>query len=621
MDSKLSISPHMIKRITDTTKMVSSAKNTSVYSANNRVAMNSPSPPPQSIITAAAAAVAQQNINSSISQQPKPNQVSRWRYNRKEVCSFNFGGLCNNFVFFLNFFLQQVGTVLLYGIPIVSLYIEAQERLCLAQISNTLLKQFSYNEIHNRRVALGITCVQCTPVQLEILRRAGAMPVSSRRCGMITRREAERLCKSFLGDNAPPRLPDDFAFNVLHECAWGCRGSFLPSRYNSSRAKCIKCYYCGLFFSPNKFIFHSHRIGPNDKYVQPDAANFNSWRRHMKLSGTPDDFIIHSWEDVKAMFNGGTRKRLMVQSPISRAPAPSSPKKNKESTTMSPPLISTSITAVKTQNSVQLPIRPVNVHKSTSSTPQPAQTVNNSNPIRNVLPPAFQTDLPLPFSRSFMMDYMWHQHQNPHKTAPTGAASLIQFPTYALPWLKRPSTGSTNLLFPGQHAPLQNTAAEQPTNNGNSSPLPAHTNIDGSKQLNFYTNSSAFKPVLSLRKDEDVIKSVNKNNHHDHRQMKHYSEMSDDDTDDRVLKVNKNCSVFKESLSSDDEMVDIETTDDDYCEPTTTTSSVIGLQSESSPMHSNNSNGQNDVFCRMADSPVSTSMIRRDEEKVRNLKK
>ncbi|KAJ0175013.1 hypothetical protein K1T71_009154 [Dendrolimus kikuchii] len=206
---------------------------------------------------------------------------------------------------------NQVSTVLLYGVPIVSLVIEGIERLCLAQISNTLLKQFSYNEIHNRRVALGITCVQCTPVQLEILRRAGAMPVSSRRCGMITRREAERLCKSFLGDNAPPRLPDDFAFAVHHECAWGCRGAFLPARYNSSRAKCIKCAYCGLFFSPNKFIFHSHRVGPGDKYVQPDAANFNSWRRHMKLSGTPPDEVVHAWEDVKAMFNGGTRKRML----------------------------------------------------------------------------------------------------------------------------------------------------------------------------------------------------------------------------------------------------------------------------------------------------------------------
>lgn len=146
------------------------------------------------------------------------------------------------------------------------------------------------------------------------------MPVSSRRCGMITRREAERLCKSFLGDNSPPRLPDDFAFAVHHECAWGCRGSFLPSRYNSSRAKCIKCNVCGLFYSPNKFIFHSHRLTPNDKYVQPDAANFNSWRRHMKLSGSVPDEIMHAWEDVKAMFNGGTRKRLLSSSIVSRNP-------------------------------------------------------------------------------------------------------------------------------------------------------------------------------------------------------------------------------------------------------------------------------------------------------------
>ena len=45
---------------------------------------------------------------------------------------------------------------------------DGKERLCLAQISNTLLKDYSYNEIHNRRVALGITCVQCTPVQASI---------------------------------------------------------------------------------------------------------------------------------------------------------------------------------------------------------------------------------------------------------------------------------------------------------------------------------------------------------------------------------------------------------------------------------------------------------------------
>jgi hypothetical protein len=86
---------------------------------------------------------------------------------------------------------SYVSTCTIRGVAIVSLITDGKERLCLAQISNDLLKDFSYNEIHNRRVgmnekrfslvflfkffllALGITCVQCTPVQLELLRRAG----------------------------------------------------------------------------------------------------------------------------------------------------------------------------------------------------------------------------------------------------------------------------------------------------------------------------------------------------------------------------------------------------------------------------------------------------------------
>ena len=62
--------------------------------------------------------------------------------------------------------LPLIGSAVLRGERIVSLRIDGVERLCLAQISNTLLRRFSYNEIHNRRVALGITCVQCTPVQV-----------------------------------------------------------------------------------------------------------------------------------------------------------------------------------------------------------------------------------------------------------------------------------------------------------------------------------------------------------------------------------------------------------------------------------------------------------------------
>lgn len=41
------------------------------------------------------------------------------------------------------------------------------------------------------------------------------------------------------------------------------------------------------------------RVSDETKYVQPDAANFNSWRRHIRLVGDPPDNIVHAWEDVK----------------------------------------------------------------------------------------------------------------------------------------------------------------------------------------------------------------------------------------------------------------------------------------------------------------------------------
>jgi hypothetical protein len=45
-------------------------------------------------------------------------------------------------------------------------------------------------------------------------------------------------------------------------------------------------------------------------YVQPDSPNFNAWRRHLRLHNpTQSEDLRDAWEDVKAMFNGGNRKR------------------------------------------------------------------------------------------------------------------------------------------------------------------------------------------------------------------------------------------------------------------------------------------------------------------------
>ena len=75
---------------------------------------------------------------------------------------------------------------------------------------------------------------------------------------------------------------------------------------SSGACACVcRCAYCQLYLSPNKFIFHFHRVA-GSRYHHPDAANFNSWRRHLALDyAEPPEQLVHAWEDVKAMFNGG----------------------------------------------------------------------------------------------------------------------------------------------------------------------------------------------------------------------------------------------------------------------------------------------------------------------------
>ncbi len=80
-----------------------------------------------------------------------------------------------------------------------------------------------------------------------------------------------------------------------------------------------RCSFCDSFLSPNKFIFHSHRL-PNVTYIQPDSPNFNAWRRHLRLHNpTQSEDLRDAWEDVKAMFNGGNRKRTASATTMSKS--------------------------------------------------------------------------------------------------------------------------------------------------------------------------------------------------------------------------------------------------------------------------------------------------------------
>lgn len=423
---------------------------------------------------------------------------------------------------------NHVSTVMLHGVPIVSLHIDGKERLCLAQISTTLLKDFSYNEIHNRRVALGVTCVQCTPVQLEILRRAGAMPVSSRRCGMITKREAERLVKSFLDDTAPPKLPDNFFFDVTHACGWGCRGQFMPSRYNSSRAKCIKCCYCNMFFSPNKFIFHFHRTA-DAVYNHPDAANFNSWRRHLKLTeAEPDDDLLHAWEDVKAMFNGGTRKRVMS--------------------------LATSSTTTKVSVSSSEITTPVKKMRSEAPQPQPVRTPgpNYSYPVFPV-PNKVMTVKSVPPHPAFSMPFQFEGNLGKSMDLPPAPTPMAEnsgkvwtspdsyYPPYEMIWAKHLGLTAPESSFVPQAYNRSEKDDEQ---------YDMEENHDDEYGRLARPRLSAFTPVTN--RSLSVVTSMSSSSHSEHGDMSSQCSISP-----------SHASIALQPEDTDSEDVDVDTIDDD----------------------------------------------------------
>ncbi|MGH0175701.1 UNVERIFIED_CONTAM: hypothetical protein FKN15_071231 [Acipenser sinensis] len=169
-----------------------------------------------------------------------------------------------------------------------------EKRLCLPQILNTVLRDFSLQQINAVCDDLHIYCSRCTADQLEILKVMGILPFSAPSCGLITKTDAERLCNALIyGGTYPPHWKKEFSgtlelelteksFKVYHECFGKCKGLFVPELYTSPNAACIQCMDCRLMYPAHKFVVHSHKALENRTcHWGFDSAN---WRAYILLS-------------------------------------------------------------------------------------------------------------------------------------------------------------------------------------------------------------------------------------------------------------------------------------------------------------------------------------------------
>lgn len=192
---------------------------------------------------------------------------------------------------------------ILEGERISCFVVGGERRLCLPQILNTVLQDFSLQQINQVCDELQIYCSRCTGDQLEGLKQSGILPHNAPSCGLITQTDAERLVSALLlrTESCDPSQigqtqdclekktcgkNDDeeetiIKFKVYHECFGKCKGIFDADLFETDDSVCIECQECGYQFSPQRFVRHAHRSLENRTcHWGFDSAN---WRSYLLL--------------------------------------------------------------------------------------------------------------------------------------------------------------------------------------------------------------------------------------------------------------------------------------------------------------------------------------------------
>uniref|UniRef100_A0AAV2M1M5 c-SKI SMAD4-binding domain-containing protein n=1 Tax=Knipowitschia caucasica TaxID=637954 RepID=A0AAV2M1M5_KNICA len=183
-----------------------------------------------------------------------------------------------------------------------------EKRLCLPQILNTVLRDFSLQDINAVCDELHIYCSRCTAEQLEILKVLRVLPFSAPSCGLITQTDSERLCSALIyggvlppGAGFPPCsgfLPlqrSELSFGVYHECFGRCNGEFVPELYVSPAAPCVQCADCRLMFAPRRFVTHSHAA--QEKRTVHWGFDSSNWRSYILLEELQEERGIRQKEE------------------------------------------------------------------------------------------------------------------------------------------------------------------------------------------------------------------------------------------------------------------------------------------------------------------------------------
>lgn len=205
----------------------------------------------------------------------------------------------------------QRTSTLLEGELIASFNVGGEERLCLPQIFNTVLRNFSLQEIYAVCDDFQIYYSLCTDDQLAHWKEASILPFTAPSCGLIRRSDAERLCAQLLhvpvSDDRPKLHSDDLereanGIPVYHECFGGCQGLVFVDLYTTPVSPCVQCRECRGYLSPRNFVSHVHRARAETRTCHWGFSSAN-WRQYLLRRDESDECAQQKLESLKTKFD------------------------------------------------------------------------------------------------------------------------------------------------------------------------------------------------------------------------------------------------------------------------------------------------------------------------------
>ncbi|KAH7724512.1 SKI/SNO/DAC family protein [Aphelenchoides avenae] len=173
------------------------------------------------------------------------------------------------------------------GAHLISCFVVGGEcRLCYPQVLAMLLHDVPQRTVDEMQTKLGISNLQATGEQVEVMKVNQVIPMNMSRCPLITKTNAERLIAS-LKPSASPQLSDEqrntVCVKVEHDCFGGCEGNLYPELNIDN---CFECATCLLSFTPEEFVTHSH-ADPMERVCHWgfDSAN---WRYYVRVHDSMD---------------------------------------------------------------------------------------------------------------------------------------------------------------------------------------------------------------------------------------------------------------------------------------------------------------------------------------------